>query len=53
MTKYILSVNGMMCQSCEKHAVNAVKAVAKNALDNPQYPPASLLSVIDKQYLEA
>ena len=29
------------------------KAVAQNALDNPQYPQASLLSVIDKQYLEA
>lgn len=31
MTKYILSVNGMMCGNCEKHAVNAVKEVVKNA----------------------
>ena len=31
MIKLILKVNGMMCLHCEKHAVNAVKSVVKNA----------------------
>ena len=27
----VINVNGMMCENCSKHAVNAVKAVVKNA----------------------